>query len=263
MNDELKIGVGYVRCSTEKQDESIDQQKQAVLDWANENAFKIVEWFEDEGKSGTSFDRRPAFMRMARIVETNPNFNYVLVYDESRWGRAANPRESNYWKIHFERFGVRVIVINSSSSNQNTISDYVVEVVESAEASEYSKKLSRAVLRGSKANAGQGYSSGGFAPYGFQRVAINKTTGERRLLGSGQKAIYKEEKVSLVLGDPLEVDTVKRIFEMKATGHGYKKIAERLNDEKTPCPQRGRWRSEDRKWSCGTITVGGQLKYTT
>ena len=88
----IKIAVGYVRCSTDMQDDSTEQQKKAIEIWAKGNGYAIIEWFEDEGKSGTSFDKRPGFMRMVKRIESSTNFEYVLVYDESRWGRAGNPR---------------------------------------------------------------------------------------------------------------------------------------------------------------------------
>ena len=247
------MAVGYLRCSTDRQDDSIEQQKKEISRWSKAKGFIVIQWITDEGKSGVSFDKRQGFMHMVRCVESNPLFKYILVYDESRWGRAVNPRESTYWKMHFDRFGIKVIIINSGSSYQNTIGDFVIEVVESAEASEYSKKLSRAVLRGSKANANKGFSSGGFAPYGYKRQAIKKATGETRRLESGQHAIPKEEKVSLVLGDMLEVEVVKRIFKMKSQGYGYKRIAYTLNSDSVPCPKRGRWRNLDQKWAHGTI----------
>jgi len=253
MNDQFKIAVGYVRCSTDKQDESIEQQKECLLVWAKNHQYSIIEWFEDEGKSGTSFDKRPSFMRLVHKVELNPNFEYVLVYDESRWGRASNPRESNYWKIHFERFDVKVIVINSRSSNKNDVGDYVIEVVESAEASEYSRKLGRSVLRGAKANARKGFKTGGTAPYGYHRQAENKVTSVKRVLYPGQHAIYKEEKVTLVLADPTEVKTVQRIFKMKAQGYGYRRIAAKLNVEGIPYHSRRHWADGNRKWSTSTI----------
>ena len=121
MIDKIKVAVGYVRCSTEKQDDSIEQQKNELMDWAIENDYKIIRWYEDEGKSGTSFEKRSAFMQLKSCVETNVNFEFVLVYDESRWGRAKNLRESNYWKYHFEKKGVKVIIINSGSNNNNNI----------------------------------------------------------------------------------------------------------------------------------------------
>ncbi len=253
MIDKIKVAVGYVRCSTEKQDDSIEQQKNELMDWAIENDYKIIRWYEDEGKSGTSFEKRSAFMQLKSCIETNVNFEFVLVYDESRWGRAKNLRESNYWKYHFEKKGVKVVIINSGSNNKNNIGDIVIEAVESAEATEYSKKLSRSVLRGSKANAKEGYSSGGTAPYGYERLAINKNTGEERELKAGQHAIPKEEKVTFILGDPFEVKIVEKIYEKRLIGHGYKRIAEYLNSEKIPCPKRGRWKNKDQKWSVGTV----------
>jgi hypothetical protein len=55
------------------------------------------------------------------------------------------------------------------------------------------------------------------------------------------------------LGDAAEVNTVKRIFEMKTDGLGYVKIADMLNAEQIPCPKRGRWRNKDQKWSGVTV----------
>ncbi|HWP81081.1 MAG TPA: recombinase family protein, partial [Bacteroidota bacterium] len=250
----MKIAVGYVRCSTDMQDDSVEQQKQEIQKWAAANDYKIIEWYEDEGKSGTSFEKRPAFMRLMRRVESGANFEHILVYDESRWGRPNNPRENTYWKVHAERYGVRVRVINSSSKNENDIGSFVTEVVESAEASEYSKKLARATLRGSIANAQKGYSSGGTAPYAYVRVAVDKDTGQKiRVLKPGEWIRGNQEKVVWDLGDPAEVEIVKRIFELKASGRGYVMVADRLNREGVPCPKRGRWRNKDQKWCQGSI----------
>lgn len=250
----MKLAVGYIRCSNDEQSStSIPQQRGEIEKWARSNDFKIIEWFIDEGKSGTDFRKRPSFMRMTRTIEGSPRFQFVLVYDESRWGRAINPRENSYWKMHFEMRNVKVWIINSSSKQENDIGSYVTEVVESAEASEYSKKLSRAVRRGMLSSQQGKYSRGGTAPYGYKRVAIDLQTNERRELRAGSRAAPKVEKVVWELGDPLEIETVQRIFEMKISGKGCVSIADVLNAEGIPSPKRGRWRSKDRKWSGATV----------
>jgi site-specific DNA recombinase len=255
--------VGYVRCSTDSQDDSIRQQKVEISSWAEKNNIKIIRWYEDEGFSGTTFESRPAFTKLLNDVENGADFRIVLVYDESRWGRARNPRMNGYWKTHFERFGVKVRIINSQSNNGNDVGSYVVEAVESAESSEFIKKLSRATLRGEKANALNGYSNGGSAPYGYKRVALNKVTGKKvRELTPGLRA-YNDEKVIYELGDPAEVSIVKKIFNLKSQGLGYKRIASILNEEGVPCPKRGRWKNKDQKWSIGTIyTIVTNPTYT-
>ena len=250
----MKLAAGYVRCSTDEQGAtSIPQQKVEIEKWAKTNQFEMVKWFIDEGRSGTSFDNRPAFRTLTEEVQNKSAFGYVLVYDESRWGRAFNPRESNYWKLHFERFKVKVRIINTSSKNEDDIGSYVMEVVESAEASEYSKKLSRSIRRGMLSEQQSLYSRGGTAPYGYKRIAIDVQTGERKALRDGLRSVPRQEKVVWELGEPLEVQTVKRIFELKANGLGYVGIADVLNSENIPCPKRGRWRNVDQKWSGGTI----------
>ena len=259
----MKIAVGYLRCSTDLQDDSVEQQRKAIQQWAAENDFQVIDWYEDEGKSGTSFEKRPAFNRMMRRVESGVNFHYILVYDESRWGRPNNPRENTYWKVHAERYGIRVRVINSGSKNENDIGSFVTEVVESAEASEYSKKLSRSTLRGAKANALNGFSSGGTAPYGYVRVAVDKAAGQMaRPLKTGEWIRNNQEKVRWELGDPAEIAVVKRMFQLKVSGLGYVMIADTLNKEGIPCPKRGRWRNKDQKWCQGTIrTIITNLAY--
>ncbi len=249
-----KLAAGYARCSTDMQDESVAQQRKAIETWAVKNGYTVRRWFEDEGKSGTSFENRPGFKAMVRAVEQKSDFAYLLVYDESRWGRAGNPRESTYWKMHLERHGVKVRVINSQSKNENDIGSFVVEVVESAEASEYSKKLSRSTKRGCVARNRAGRSSGGTAPYGYERVAVAPGTAEAiRDLPEGVHRRKGEEEVSLKPGNRHEVAVVQRMFEMKARGIGCKTIATTLNDEQVSCPRRGRWRSKDQKWSAGSV----------
>lgn len=249
----IEEAVAYARCSTEMQDGSVEQQRKEISEWAEKNGIKISAWYIDEGKSGTSFTTRPGFMRLLKDVEGKHNFSTVLTYDESRWSRAEDPRESNYWKFHFKRFGVTVVVINSQSKNGNDVGSVVVEIVEAAESSEHSKKISRATKRGQKANASNGYSSGGTAPFGYKRIAVNKTTGEFiRELPPGVRS-YPDEKVLFDLGDPSEVLTVKRIFNLKLQGLGCRKIADILNSEGVPCPKRGRWKNKDQKWSETTL----------
>ena len=249
-----KIGVGYVRCSTDMQEGSPEQQIKEIEKWSSQNDFKVIRWYIDKGKSGTTFIKRPKFTELIKDVENNPNFEYVLVYDESRWGRPNNPRENTYWKMHFDRYGIKVIIINSQSKRENDIGSFVVEVVESAEASEYSKKLARATLRGSMSNAEKGFYNGGTAPYALVRIAFDKSTGAlKRILKPGEQCNHFDEKVKLGLGDPLEVRILKLMFELRIKGYGYRGIANYLNQENIPCPRRGQWRNVNQRWSMVTV----------
>jgi len=246
----MKIAVGYIRCSTDLQEDSPEQQKQEIQNFADRHGYVMTDWFIDFGWSGTTFEMRPEFLRLRRSVESGANFQYVICYDESRWGRAINPEENTYWRVHFERHGIRVVLVKTSIDPDNEFAP-MMKAFEGIQASQYSKKLSELTLRGAKANGV--YSNGGSAPYGYKREAFNLKTGSVRMLDTGDWSIPSQEKVRWAIGDSNEVDTVRFIFDQRASGKAYILIAEELNRRGVPCARRGRWRNRDQKWSTVTI----------
>jgi len=113
----------YFRCSTDKQDKSMADQKAVLSEYAARNGLSIITWFDkDEGKSGTSFKNRPDFMRMVQLVESGRHdFSQILVYDIDRWGRPVDPDESAYWEYRFKQLGVRVRYATDESVNDDTL----------------------------------------------------------------------------------------------------------------------------------------------
>lgn len=210
----------------------------------------IVDWYVDFGKSGTTFDQRPEFLRLKRAVDTKPQFQQVVCYDESRWGRAIDAEENTYWRVYFRKRGVDVILVKTSIDPKHEFAP-MLKAFEGVQASQYSKKLSELTIRGQRNNGI--YSSGGTSPYGYRRVAVNVKSGARRDLGQGDWCVKKQEKVLWVLGDPSEVEVVKTIFEKRVKGTPLIGIAKYLNDQGIPCARRGKWRNKDQKWGVGTI----------
>jgi hypothetical protein len=245
-----KQAVGYVRCSTEMQEDSPEQQKKEIERFAALNGYTIQEWYIDFGKSGTTFTERPEFMRLKKVVESHPTFSEVICYDESRWGRAIDAEENTYWRVHFRKHGVDVLLVKSSIDPKHEFAP-MLKAFEGVQASQYSKKLSELTLRGSMENGI--FSNGGVAPYGYVRKAINLKTDSERILQQGDWSISGQEKVVWSPGDSVEVNAVRLIFEERIKGHGYTYIAMLLNQKSIPCSKRGRWRNKDQKWSSATI----------
>jgi site-specific DNA recombinase len=245
----LKPAVGYVRCSTEMQEDSPEQQRREIEAYADKSGYEINEWFTDFGESGTTF-QRPQFQRLLKKVEAGAEFAAVIIYDESRWGRAIDAEENTYWRVHFRRYGVEVVLVKTSIDPNHEFAP-MLHAIEGVQASQYSKTLSALTYRGSSQNGI--YSSGGTAPYGFMRVAVNLKTGVMRHLDPGARSVRYEEKVKWELGDPNEVEVVRRIFDRRTQGIAYVLIAKELNEAGVPCPKRGRWRNHDQKWNSNTI----------
>jgi site-specific DNA recombinase len=87
-NKLVNTAVGYVRRSTDKQEQSIPDQKKAIESYAAENGLKISKFYLDDAISGTSTVKRKAFLKMLKDAESNLcEFKYIIVYDVKRFGR--------------------------------------------------------------------------------------------------------------------------------------------------------------------------------
>jgi len=83
--------VGYVRRSTDRQEQSIPDQKKALQDYATEHGFRLIKFYVDDAISGTSTLGRRAFQQMIRDAESPTcRFDIIVVYDVKRFGRVDN-----------------------------------------------------------------------------------------------------------------------------------------------------------------------------
>ena len=81
----MKFAFGYLRVSTDEQ--TVLNQKLAIEKWAEDNDYKVLDFFEDSAISGKipAIDR-PAFKEMLTLVRSD-RVDSVIVYELSRVGR--------------------------------------------------------------------------------------------------------------------------------------------------------------------------------
>lgn len=81
--------VAYFRHSSqEQQEDSIETQKHHVRKWALVHGVEIIREFSDVGQIGVGSDERPAFRELVEEwIKRRTDFEYVLCFDASRWGR--------------------------------------------------------------------------------------------------------------------------------------------------------------------------------
>ncbi len=78
----------YVRMSTDLQQYSTENQLSAIMRFAATRGFEVVRVFEDAGKSGLRLESRDALQAlMADVATKRADYQAILVYDISRWGR--------------------------------------------------------------------------------------------------------------------------------------------------------------------------------
>jgi hypothetical protein len=71
--------------------------------------FEIVRTYQDGGKSGLSLKGRESLRQLiADVCGGTANFNTILVYDVSRWGRFQDADESAHYEFPCRSAGIKV-----------------------------------------------------------------------------------------------------------------------------------------------------------
>ena len=136
--------VGYVRRSTDRQEQSIDDQKKALKTYAAENNLRLGKFYIDDAISGTSTLGRRAFQQMIRDAESPTHkFDLIIVYDIKRFGRVDND-EAGYYRHVLRTHGVEVCYVSQHFNGDST--DDLLRPVKQWQARQESKDLSKVTI---------------------------------------------------------------------------------------------------------------------
>lgn len=205
----------YVRMSTEHQKYSTENQAEAIAAYAARRGFEIVRTYEDAGKSGLRMDGRAGLQKLIADVRSgSTDFNAILVYDVSRWGRFQDSDESAYYEFICREAGLAVHYCAEQFENDGSLSATVIKSMKRAMAGEYSRELSAKVFAGQCRLITLGYRQGGPAGYGLRRQLIDEHGAPKGLLERGEQKSLQTDRVVLTPGPPEEVEVVRRLYRL-------------------------------------------------
>ncbi len=238
----------YVRMSTEHQQYSTENQADKILEYAVQRGIEIVRTYADEGKSGLNIGGRLALQRLIKDVEAGPvDYQMVLVYDVSRWGRFQDADESAYYEYICRRAGSQVTYVAEQFENDGSPVSTIVKGVKRAMAGEYSRELSAKVFAGQCRLIELGYRQGGPAGYGLRRVLIDQNGAIKSELARGEHKSLQTDRVILMPGPEDEVRIVNQVYRWFIDeGINENEIAARLNLQQVPT-------DVGRTWSRSTV----------
>ena len=222
----------YVRMSTEHQKYSTENQSDAIRAYAEERGFELVRTYADAGKSGLRLEGREALQQLIQDVEGGTaDFDVILVYDVSRWGRFQDADESAYYEYICRRAGKQVEYCAEQFENDGSPIATIVKGVKRAMAGEYSRELSTKVFAGQCRLIELGYRQGGPAGYGLRRVLVDERGDIKAELKRGEQKSLQTDRVILVPGPDEEVQTVRWIYgRFLKKGRSESEIAAELNE---------------------------------
>ena len=226
----------YVRMSTEHQQYSTENQRDAIAEFAKAKGYEIVHTYADDGKSGLRIEGRESLRQMLADVQAGQApFKAILVYDVSRWGRFQDSDESAYYEYICKRAGIKVEYCMEQFSNDGSPVSTIIKSVKRAMAGEYSRELSNKVFKGQCRLIQLGYRQGGPAGFGLRRMLIDQAGSPKGILNRGEQKSLQTDRVILVPGPEEEVRIVRSIYErFVREGKVERTIAEELNAAGVP-----------------------------
>ena len=222
------IAAIYARKSTEQngvseEQKSIARQIEHARAYAADKGWTVNEdcIFTDDGISGAEFLKRPGFLRLMNSLKPYPPFSVLIMSEESRLGREAI--ETAYaWK-QILRASVRVFFY--LEDRERTLDSPTDKIMLSLTA--FADELEREKARQRTYDAMQrkaraGHVTGG-SVFGYDNAEIKTADGKRS---------HVERRVN-----EQQAAAIRRIFQLRADGHGLKAIAKTLNGERAPSPR--------------------------
>jgi len=210
-----KITALYSRLSKDDESQgdslSIQNQRSILENYADKHGFGNIEYYIDDGFSGTDFSR-PDWKRMIADIEAG-KIGVVITKDLSRLGR-DHLQVGFHTEVVFRKHDVRFIAIS------NNIDSNVQESMEFAPflnifAEWYARDTSRKIKTVLHAKGNSGKHMTNSAVYGYKKSPDDKNVW-----------LIDEEAAAVV----------RRIFQMTIDGIGTYQIARTLTDEKVMRP---------------------------
>lgn len=235
----------YARVSTDKKEQSesipaqVDSLKKWLLTKIKEDVsavYNLVEVYEDQGFSGSNFER-DSFKRMKEDIEQG-KINMVLTRDLSRFSRnyvLAGYYLDDYFKVNNIRF-VSVLDNVDSESEFDDIIPFKNILNEM-----YIKDTSRKIRDALKQRMLRGSSIASKPPYGYKF--------QEEYLGN-------VKTISLIPSNDETTEVIKEIFDLYISGWGAGRIATYLNKKSIAPPSahiKNFGKSKFGKWTNNTI----------
>jgi DNA invertase Pin-like site-specific DNA recombinase len=253
----------YVRMSTHEQRYSIQNQAATIAIFAQQHSLSIVRTYRDDGRSGLRIKNRAGLTGLIEDVSSGrADFDHILVYDVSRWGRFQDVDESAYYEFICKQAGVKVTYCAEQFSNDGNLLSNIAKNIKRAMAGEWSRELGVKVHAGQARIAGLGYRVGGPVGFALRRELIDEAHKSRGQLSKGQHKALKTDRVKLVLGSDAEKAVVGWIFHAFATDRlSFTEIARRLNRNPVSGGGEGHWTDGKVRTILGNENYVGNLVY--
>jgi DNA invertase Pin-like site-specific DNA recombinase len=196
------------------EEQDIETQKHAVLDYIEVNGLVLDRLFVDEARPGSSVVGRQAFELMIDLSRQDPPIAQgIVLWSFSRFAR--NLLDAQFYKADLRRRGFQIISMTDDLPGGDL--DAIIEALYDWKHEQFLKDLSQNVKRTLHELARQGYSVGGFPPRGYKADKVK----------IGTKRNGKPHYATRWIPDPKWAPKVQEAFQLRAEGATFSEIRDR------------------------------------
>ncbi|MBI3864046.1 MAG: recombinase family protein [Planctomycetia bacterium] len=229
----LVPAVGYIRMSTDQQQDSPARQRQDIEALAERAGYRIIRWYEDHGLTGTESSKRKEFLKLLADAKAR-TFSAVLLSEQSRMSREDIFDAMQHWKL-LRDAGVKIVTCQRGELDFSNLGGVITAIVDQYGAREESIKLAERIVSGKRLAVLNGKRQGG-AIYGYDRE-LRDESGRVMCRVSFRKKFRKPDNWTsrLVPSEDREaVDAVRLMFSAIASGRSAGSVARELNRRGVP-----------------------------
>jgi DNA invertase Pin-like site-specific DNA recombinase len=243
--------IGYVRRSTNRQEESLEQQREKLAAFAASKGWTLTKIYEDDAISGSDM-QRPGLESLLAHAESDKDIGVVLAWERNRLARPKDPVDGLLLERRLIQAGKRVCYVATGQEADRSFTSGLVGFVEHYQNGDYLRKLSRDTMRGHVARVQKGFRAGGKVPYGFDRLCLAPDGTPKRIIRdlddgtqvllhpeshevmehiTGEHRYIKpdHESVTLVPSTPERVKAIQTLFNDYLAGTPIRILRDTLN----------------------------------
>lgn len=238
--------IAYCRISTEnqKEDGTIEIQKNEILNFCESNSLEVLKTFSDEATSGSiEIHNRFGLVELIDFISRESDIYAVVIYKLDRLARDLSIQEQII--SLFDSYGVKLVSTKEPDLNGDDPTRKFIRQILGATA-EFEKSMIAMRMKAGRLNKakGGGY-SGGCKAYGYSRVT--KTKGGRKI--KDLKIDYKQSGI------------IQRIFNLKKAGNSFRQIAKQLNEQNIKTARGKTWYASTIRYILSNPIYKGEMIY--
>jgi site-specific DNA recombinase len=216
---EQEKAIGYIRVSTERQDEK--RQIEKIEEYCLLNGIQLLDPIIEKGISGAK-EQREGVIKLLSL--SNEDVDLVIISETSRLSREDNLLNLVNNIDNILKADIDVLFLTSEKRLQGgknlDFTEIIVLLAEAKANADERKRIVRLGLMGKETKLKQGCFTGHAVPYGFMIKANPKRVGSSKEFGK-----------SLLVADPTKVETIKLLYDLVGNkGYTTRKAAKYLND---------------------------------